>query len=270
MTNNKYICALTIAGSDPSGGAGIQADLKTFSALGCYGMSVLTALTAQNTQGVQAIAEITSDFVLAQLQSIFQDITIDALKIGMLHNEAIIKTIAEFFRNKAITIILDPVMTAKDGSCLLQPEAIAALKKYLLPCVTLITPNIPEATLLLQHEINTVKQMEHAAIELAENYQLPAVLIKGGHLKGAVSNDCLYFKTTEKIMWLEGVRVNTKNTHGTGCTLSTAITAFMAKGDDLETAATQAKAYVTAALQAGAAYQLGLGIGPVHHFYQWW
>lgn len=269
MTAKHYTTTLSIAGSDPGGGAGIQADLKTFSALGCYGMSVITALTAQNTQGVQAIETLPVAFVMQQLQSLFNDIDIQAIKIGMLSNHEIIETLARYLTHQPQPLIVDPVMTAKDGSQLLATNAITALKDYILPLTTLLTPNIPEAELLLGTSITTRLQMEQAAKSLAD-IGPAAVLIKGGHLTDTFSNDCLYTKVTRQLLWFDSPRINTVNTHGTGCTLSAAITAFIAKGKPLSEAVQQAKHYLYQAIQHGSHYHLGKGHGPVHHFYAWW
>ena len=264
-----YTTVLTIAGSDPGGGAGIQADLKTFAALGCYGLSVITALTAQNTQGVQGIQTIPESFVRLQLMSLWEDIPVTAAKIGMLHHSSMIKSIANFFTEHQCPLIIDPVMTAKDGSPLLKPEAITTFKKYLLPMATLLTPNLPEAEQLLERSINSFQEMEQAGKSISE-MGAEAVLIKGGHLKNAPSDDCLYIRTAKEIIWLDAPRINTQNNHGTGCTLSAAITAFLAQGIPLNQAVTQAKAYLSAALESGADYVLGHGHGPVHHFHQLW
>lgn len=267
---NQYISVLTIAGSDPSGGAGIQADMKTFSALGCYAMSVLTALTAQNTQGVAAVQAIPAEFVSAQIQAIFADIQVAAIKIGMLHNQQIITAVAEQLAKLSdIPVVLDPVMISKSGHTLLAENAVRQLKK-LFPHVALITPNIPEAELLLQQAIQTPEQMQVAAKKLC-NEGLNAVLIKGGHLKSAKNSaDLLYIKAEDKYYWFDKPWVNTTNTHGTGCTLSAAIAAYLAKDFDLVNAVEQAKDYLYHALLAGANYQLGKGCGPVQHFHQLW
>ncbi len=263
----QYCTTLTIAGSDCSGGAGIQADLKTFSALGCYGLSVITALTAQNTQGVQAIHPVPADFLKAQLDSVFQDIPVDALKIGMLHNVEAVETVAKRLRHyQATQVILDPVMISKNGSPLLQNVAIVALQKKLFPLTMLITPNIQEAETLLQVSIQNKKDIEHAAQQLCE--QGPAAtLVKGGHFTDTLeSNDCLYVKATDQLHWFTAPRINTRNTHGTGCTLSAAITAYLAKKHDLVPAISLAKKYLQQALIQGSEHTLGQGQGPVHHF----
>lgn len=264
----KYYTTLTIAGSDCSGGAGIQADLKTFAALGCYGLSVITALTAQNTQGIQDIYPVPSTFVKAQLNSVFQDIAIDALKLGMLHNAEIIDSITErLLHYKIKNIVLDPVMLAKDGSVLLQQNAFEVLQNKLFPLVTLLTPNIAEAELISQFPIRDRNDMEQAAKKIS--MQGPdAVLIKGGHLATTQeSYDCLYDKLTQKLHWFTAPRISTPNTHGTGCTLSAAITAYLAQKKDLFIAVEHAKKYITEALIHGQEYSLGKGHGPVDHFF---
>lgn len=263
-----YTTALSIAGSDCSGGAGIQADLKTFSALGCYGMSVITALTAQNTQGVQAIYPIPAEFIGQQLDSIFADIKVNAIKIGMLHAPEIIEIIArQLIQHPAIPLILDPVMLAKDGSHLLQTAAINTLRNKLFPLTTILTPNLPEAEILLQQKIMDRGNMEQAARELCAMGP-QAVLLKGGHLlEDQESADCLYIKQQNKYYWFSNKRVMTKHTHGTGCTLSAAITACLAQGKNLLDAVTAAKSYISAAILAGKDYQLGKGCGPVQHFF---
>lgn len=265
----NYTTALSIAGSDPSGGAGIQADIKTFSALGCYGMSVITALTAQNTQGVQGVHTAPAEFVELQLKSIFADIKVNATKTGMLHNAKVIDRVANFFKTHPSPLIIDPVIMAKDGSLLLETEALDALKAKLLPYAYLITPNLPEAELLLEYPIQNEAAMEQAARDLTD-LGAHAVLIKGGHLNDSESNDCLYIRKEQKLHWFNAKRINTRNTHGTGCTLSAAITALIAQNVPLYDAVAQAKAYLNAALIKGADYQLGLGYGPVHHFHSLW
>jgi hydroxymethylpyrimidine/phosphomethylpyrimidine kinase len=263
-----YQRVLTIAGSDSGGGAGIQADLKTIAANGCYGMSVITALTAQNTVGVTGIHAVPVEFVAAQMEAVLSDIGADAVKIGMLFSPELIRTVAETLRTYNVrTIILDPVMIAQSGDKLLQDEAIDALKKHLIPLACLITPNLPEASVLLGREIGTTGAIESAAVELAamgcEN-----VLIKGGHLESDASDDCLYLGPEQRMVILPGERIATRNNHGTGCTLSSAIASFIARGETIENAVHHAKEYITGAIRAGAAYTIGHGHGPVHHFYR--
>lgn len=261
-----YTRTLTIAGSDSGGGAGIQADLKTFTVLNCYGMSVITALTAQNTVGVQAVHAIPTDFIKAQIDSVLEDIGVDAVKIGMLHDVGTITVVAERLQYYAVKkIVLDPVMIAKDDSQLLQDTAIASLKN-LFPLITLLTPNIMEAEMLCQFAIYNRSDMQKAAKFLCQQ-GVAAVLVKGGHLSMESSSaDCLYIKKTDVFHWLESPRINTMNTHGTGCTLSAAITAFLAKGNDLLTAVGCAKHYIVQAIDQGKNYMLGNGHGPVKHF----
>ncbi len=257
---------LSIAGFDGSGGAGIQADLKTFSALGCYGMTVLTALPVQNTMGVQSCYEIPLEAIQAQLEAIFDDIIPDSIKIGMLFNSEIVTLVADFLKERAlnIPIVLDPVMVAKSGDNLLLPEAVVALKKYLLPLATIITPNLPEAETL----IGTTMEMQALAKQLL-NLGSQAILLKGGHQSGKDSND-LYMDHTGQEIWLSSPRINSKNTHGTGCTLSAAIAAYLAQGQPLIEACRLAKNYLSEALKAAQYSSVGHGHGPVHHFYDIW
>lgn len=269
MNAKTYARALTIAGSDSGGGAGIQADLKTFSALGCYGMSAITALTAQNTVAVTAIHPVPPAFIARQIDAVMEDIGVDAVKIGMLHNAEVIHAVAERLAHYNVSnIVLDPVMVAKSGDRLLQEEAVDALRQALIPLVTVITPNLPEAGVLLGQPLEDDTHFEEACRRLAE-LGPRAVLLKGGHLGGASSPDFLYVRG-EEMLQLQAERVETKNIHGTGCTLSSAIAAYLARGEDIAGAVRQAKEYITQALQEGAAYRLGRGHGPVHHFYRWW
>ena len=271
MTEEKRYCrVLTIAGSDSGGGAGIQADLKTIAANGCYGMSVITALTAQNTLGVSGIHAVPVDFVRAQLDAVLPDIGCDAVKIGMLFSAELIRTVAEGLRRHGVQrIVLDPVMVAQSGDKLVQDEAIDALKQYLIPHADLITPNLPEAAVLLGRDIGTAEEIRQAAVELA-GLGCGAVIIKGGHLPSGDCDDCLYLAAEKRMITFPGKRVATTNNHGTGCTLSSAIAANMAKGAAVEEAVRRAKEYITAAIAAGAAYKIGNGHGPVHHFHAFW
>ncbi len=264
---SKTPVALTIAGSDPSAGAGIQADLKTFSALGVYGATVITALTAQNTMGVSAVHVPPADFFRAQLTSVLNDLNVQAIKIGMLANESIIHTVAEVLEQIYTgPVILDPVMVATSGDRLLQPEAEKALKEVLLPKSDLLTPNLAEASCLLDKK--TAESNLEAQRQLDELLELgpAAVLLKGGHSKGEYAIDYLKQKGQE-VIELSTKRINTRNTHGTGCTLSAAICAYLVKGDDLEKAVRNAKSYLTNALQNADAFSIGTGAGPVHHFH---
>ncbi|MEX0840898.1 MAG: bifunctional hydroxymethylpyrimidine kinase/phosphomethylpyrimidine kinase [Xanthobacteraceae bacterium] len=261
--------AITIAGSDSSGGAGIQADLKTFSALGVYGASVITALTAQNTQGVTAIHDVPPQFIAAQIDAVFSDLNVSAVKIGMLSRpEAIEAVAAGLDRHKARNVVLDPVMIAASGDRLLAPEAVAVLRRLLIPRALVITPNLPEAAALLDAPLaRTEPEMREQAEKLLA-LGARAVLIKGGHAQGAESVDILV--EPGAVARLAAARIATQNTHGTGCTLSSAIAAGLAKGLDLAEAVREAKAYVTAAIAAADRLKIGHGHGPVHHFHGWW
>ena len=253
---------LTIAGSDCSGGAGIQADLKTFSAHGVYGMSVITAVTAQNTQGVFAVQDISSDVIAQQIEAIFDDIEVDGVKIGMVSQVQIIEVIAEKLRQYAPqTIILDPVMVSKSGYHLLNLEAEVNLIKELLPMAMIVTPNIPEAEVMTNKSISTLIQMEEAAKAIFQ-MGVKNILLKGGHLEND-SIDILY--DGREFSYFSSSRIATKNTHGTGCTLSSAITANLALGYKLDQAITLAKEYITIAIQHS--LSIGKGVGPTHHFY---
>lgn len=261
--------AVTIAGSDSGGGAGIQADLKTFSALGVYGASVITALTAQNTRGVTAIHEAPADFVRAEIDAVFSDLAVNAVKIGMLASPELIRTVAKGLRDYGQTrVVLDPVMVATSGDSLLKGEAVTTLREELFPLASLITPNLPEAGKLLGRTVGETRDdMLDAAREL-KSLGPKAVLVKGGHGTGAESTD-LYLDV-EGARWLTAPRHATHNTHGTGCTLSSAIAAGLAKGLDLVTAVAEGKAYVTDAIVAADRLEIGHGHGPVHHFHAWW
>ncbi|WP_300460662.1 bifunctional hydroxymethylpyrimidine kinase/phosphomethylpyrimidine kinase [Desulfobacula sp.] len=265
-----YFRALTIAGSDSGGGAGIQADLKTFSALGCFGMSAITALTAQNTRVVTGIFPAPPEFIGRQIDAVMDDIGVDAVKIGMLHSPEVIEVVAQKLADwHCPNIVVDPVMISKSGDKLLRDDAVQALKERLLPLATIITPNLPEASVLLGRPVETIEEMPGAARDLAA-FGSASVLVKGGHLTGGSSCDLLYQKTPDTLTELFGDRINTPNSHGTGCTLSSAIAANLAKGISLAVAVKNAKAYIIGALSAGAAYQTGKGHGPVHHFYDLW
>ncbi len=268
MNHRVYHRVLTIAGSDSGGGAGIQADLKTIAANGCYGASVITALTAQNTLGVTAIHAVPVDFVTAQMDAVLSDIGADAVKIGMLFSPELIRAVAHgLIKHGVRTIVLDPVMVAQSGDKLLQDEAIDALKTELIPLATLITPNLPEASVLLGREIDTAEAAGDAAVALTA-LGCANVLVKGGHLESGDSDDCLYLGVEGRLVRLRGERFPTRNNHGTGCTLSSAIASGLAKGEDVETAVRHAKDYISAAIRAGAAYVIGAGHGPVHHFHR--
>jgi hydroxymethylpyrimidine/phosphomethylpyrimidine kinase len=266
----SYFRALTIAGSDSGGGAGIQADLKTFSALGCFGMSAITALTAQNTKVVTGIFPVPPEFIGQQMDAVLSDIGTDGVKIGMLHSPDVIEMVAKkLVQWNCPNIVLDPVMVSKSGDNLLQSDAVQALKTILIPKVLIITPNLPEASVLLDRKVETLEDMSLAARDLA-TLGCPNVLLKGGHLSHGDSCDVLYQKDTDTMTKLMGTRIDTPNSHGTGCTLSSAICANLARGVALKTAVENAKAYITGALTAGAGYTTGKGHGPVKHFYDLW
>jgi hydroxymethylpyrimidine/phosphomethylpyrimidine kinase len=257
---------LTIAGSDSSGGAGIQADIKAISATGGYAASVITALTAQNTVGVDGIFAVPAEFVSLQLDSVFSDINFLAIKIGMLYSPQIIFAVAERLKKwHAKNVVLDPVMVAKSGHKLITDEALTALKEKIFPLAYLITPNLKEAEVLLHSSITTHEQMEKAAQELAEIYHTN-ILVKGGHLTSAHADDVLFCYASKKIHWFSRSRIISKNTHGTGCTFSAAIASYLAQGNDLFNAITKAKDYLTTALTMGSRYTLGKGHGPIGHF----
>jgi hydroxymethylpyrimidine/phosphomethylpyrimidine kinase len=261
--------ALTIATSDSSGGAGIQADLKTFSALGVYGASVLVALTAQNTRGVTAIHNTTPDFVAEQMDAVFDDLAIGGVKIGMLSIAPLIRAVADGLgRHRAANVVLDPVMVAASGARLLTEDAVEPLKRELLPKVLLVTPNLPEAAALLGGPMATdeagMAEQGRRILELGPR----AVLVKGGHGEGPESVDLLV--DAAGVRRFSAPRVNTRNTHGTGCTLSAAIAAGLAKGLSLDESVGAAKTYLSAALAAADTLEIGSGHGPVHHFHAIW
>lgn len=266
--------ALTIAGSDSGGGAGIQADLKAFSALGAYGASVITALTAQNTRAVTDIHAVPPAFIREQFEAVWSDIEVTAIKIGMLATPDVIDVVAECIetasRDKPVPVVLDPVMIAKSGDKLLADNAINTLRQRLMPLATVLTPNLPEAAVLLDSEIaHDEPTMEHQGRQLlalgCEN-----VLIKGGHLAADAPRSTDYLVQVGSILPLPADRVFTTNTHGTGCTLSSSIAARLAHGDNVETAVRTAKRYVTEAIAAADTLKVGQGHGPVHHFHKFW
>ncbi|UCZ74431.1 bifunctional hydroxymethylpyrimidine kinase/phosphomethylpyrimidine kinase [Dickeya zeae] len=266
----KRINALTIAGTDPSGGAGIQADLKTFSALGAYGTSVITALVAQNTRGVQSVYRIEPTFVGAQLDSVLSDVRIDSAKIGMLAQTDIVETVADrLLRYPVPYVVLDTVMLAKSGDPLLAAEAVEAVRQLLLPRVSLITPNLPEAAALLQctpaDDEYGMRQQGEALLAMG----CQAVLMKGGHLSDRESPDWLFMPHAEPVR-SSTPRVNTRHTHGTGCTLSAALAALRPRYDNWLDTLSAARAYLQGALEQADSLEVGHGIGPVHHFHRWW
>ena len=261
--------AVTIAGSDSGGGAGVQADLKTFSALGVYGASVIAALTAQNTKGVTAIHQVPPAFLAAQMDAVFSDLAVGAVKIGMLGNVAAILAVAAGLeRHNQTNVVLDPVMAATSGHRLLAADAIDALRTELLPRARVITPNLPEAAALLDApqaaDENEMLAQADRLIALGAN----AVVMKGGHARGAESIDLLV--TATAAIRVIGARVATRNTHGTGCTLSAAIAAGLARARGLTEAVRDAKEYVNAAIGGADRLSIGNGPGPVHHFFRWW
>lgn len=263
--------ALTIAGSDSGGGAGIQADIKTFSALGVYGASVITAVTAQNTRAVTAVQDIDPEIITAQIDAVFDDLNISAVKIGMLSNAVTIKAVAKALSKTDCPIILDPVMIAKSGDALLADNAVAALREHLLPGASLLTPNLPEATRMLEQSpdfmaMNTRAMEEQGAALMALGPK--AVLMKGGHGETDTCVDVLLSESPP--VHFTAPRLQTKNTHGTGCTLSSAITAHLALGHPLASAIERSHRYLHNAIKAADSLSVGSGHGPVHHFHQLW
>jgi hydroxymethylpyrimidine/phosphomethylpyrimidine kinase len=261
--------AVTIAGSDSGGGAGIQADLKTFSALGVYGASVLTALTAQNTLGVTAVHDVPDDFIRAQIDAVFSDLDVGAVKVGMLSQPHIIETVAAGLEAwRGAPVVLDPVMVAASGDPLIADAAVGTLTGALIPNVDLITPNLHEAARLLACDVAVDAPGMEAQADQLMALGAKAVLLKGGHGSGPEANDFLL--TDEGGRWFSAPRHETDNTHGTGCTLSSAIAAGLARGQPLEEAVGAAKAYVSAAIAAADDLEIGAGHGPVHHFHAFW
>ena len=268
--NNKNTpIAITIAGSDSGGGAGIQADLKSFSALGVYGGTVITALTAQNTTGVQGIHAVPTDFVAQQMDSVYDDLYVDATKIGMLAHSEIIETVASNLTAKgAKNIVVDPVMVAESGDPLLETSAVDTLKSTLFPIAHCITPNLHEAAHILNKDIATTLDDMQSQAEQIIKLGCDAVLIKGGHFAGEDATDVLL--TADGFEHFSAPRFQTKNTHGTGCSLSSAITAHLARGYDLQKSVNYSKTWLTNAIKNADALSIGHGYGPVHHFHQFW
>ncbi|CAM4048535.1 bifunctional hydroxymethylpyrimidine kinase/phosphomethylpyrimidine kinase [Bordetella tumulicola] len=265
--------ALSIAGVDPSGGAGVLADIKAMSALGAYGCAVIAALTAQNTQGVTAISPVPPEFVGQQIDTLFADVRIDAVKIGMLGQQPVTLVVAEKLAKwRPAHVVLDPVMVAKSGDHLLERNAVGALREALLPQATLLTPNLPEAGVLLdERPVETVKEMRRVAERLRNTMAYSGqrwVLLKGGHLPGNDTIDLLH--DGDRMIELPGQRIETRNTHGTGCTLSAALAALLPQIDDVPEVARRAKAYLAEALRHADRLQVGSGHGPTHHFHAWW
>ena len=267
MNSKKtYPVVLSIAGSDSSGGAGIQADLKTFSALGVYGTTAITAITAQNTLGVHSQLALTPEIVYEQIIAVIDDIHPQVIKIGMLSNTEIVTAVADALGKYSIPIILDPVIVSSSGHRLLSIDAIDAIKERLLPMATLLTPNIPEMIALTNMPLASDDEKMRAALWLM-NYGINAILLKGGHEDGEIKRDILYIKSKDEIhiSYLSSPTIQTKNIHGTGCTLSSAIAAFIARGLSLEEAIAKAKEYITDAIRHGADIEIGKGYGPVNH-----
>ena len=267
----KYNTVLTIAGSDSGGGAGIQADIKTISANGCFAMSAITAITAQNTVTVTDIHPIPTSTLIAQIDAVMSDLEADAVKIGMLHNSETIIAVAETLKSYNIrNIVLDPVMISTSGKKLLEDEAINTLKEVLIPMAKIITPNIPEAELLLNTSIKNQADLPAFAKELSQRFNNISVLLKAGHLTEDELGDVFYNAENAEIITLKSQRIYTKNTHGTGCTLSAALASQLALGKDMNTAVIEAKNYINEAIIAGKDYEIGKGNGPVKHFYKYW
>ena len=267
MKLKEYKKVMTIAGSDPSGGAGVQADIKTISACGCYASSAIAALVDENTMGVYGVLPVPVEFVAAQIHSILDDVGTDAVKIGMLHSTELIRTVKLTLDEypEIQDIVLDPVMVATSGDHLLEEEAVATLRDVLIPKSRIITPNIPEAEILLGHKIGSQDELPDAAVELSRFGA--SVMLKAGHLYDEKLVDVFYNAETQETIYLESKRIDTINTHGTGCTLSSAIASFLAKGNTLNDSVKLAKEYISKAIESGANYKIGKGHGPVNHFY---
>ena len=269
MSLSKIPNLLTIAGTDPTGGAGIQADLKAFSALGAYGMSVITALVAQNTRGVDFVHAVPADFVAAQIDSVFSDVRVDALKIGMVHTADVAAIVVDRLqRYEATNIVLDPVMVAKSGDRLLDDAAIETVRDQLLPLARVVTPNLPEAGVLLGRDTPMALDAMYDAVRALHDLGPSHVLLKGGHLEGTTSSDLLF--DGKDVIELKANRIATKNTHGTGCTLSAAIAALLPRHSSVEDAVKEAKRYITDAIRESGQLDVGHGHGPVHHFHTLW
>lgn len=263
----KYNSVLTIAGSDSGGGAGIQADIKAISAMGCYAASAITAVTAQNTMGVVAIHAVPLCTISQQIDAVLSDISIDVIKIGMLHSAEVVQLVADKVEQYGITnIVLDPVMVSTSGHKLLEDDAIEIMKRRLLPLVRVITPNIPEAEILAGQSINGEQDFDAVARRLSADYSA-SVLLKAGHLSGETLVDYLFNAEDGSMTLLPSKRVDTPNTHGTGCTLSSALAAALARGETLTEATRSAKRYIEQAIVSGAKYEIGHGHGPVNHFF---
>lgn len=265
--SKKYNVVLSVAGSDPSGGAGIQADIKTISALGCYAATAVTSVVNENTVGVYGVHDIPVEFVIGQVNSVLDDLEVNAVKIGMLHSPELASALADVLRERKVgNVVLDPVMVATSGDSLMLDETVDVLKRELAPLASVMTPNIPEAERLLGgRTIKSADDMKVAAADLTELGC--SVLLKGGHLEGDVMIDVLCNTQTQERLELPADRIKTQNTHGTGCTLSSAIAAHLARGKRLTSAVVAAKEYMNSAIVAGAKYTIGKGHGPVCHFF---
>lgn len=261
----RYVTVLSVAGSDCSGGAGLQADIKTVSALRCYAASAVTAVTAQNSRGVRSVLPVPAEMVRAQLEAVADDLEIDAVKIGMLAREDVIAAVADFLETRRLPVVLDPVLVSSSGFPLLEPTAVDLLCARLLPLATLVTPNLPESELMAGMEAIGRGQMEEAGRKIVAK-GCRAALVKGGHLKGTDMTDVLV-DSEGGVSVFQADKVETKNTHGTGCALSSAIAAYLARGFALKQAVERAKAYVRAALSAGKDVNAGKGHGPMDHFF---
>lgn len=263
----KYFRVLTIAGSDSGGGAGIQADIKAISAMGCYAASAITAVTVQNTLGVQAVHPVPLDILEGQIEAVLSDIGTDAIKIGMLHSADVVNLVADMLETYRIkNVVLDPVMVSTSGHILIEENAVEVIKARLIPLARVITPNIPEAEILAGCRIACQADFDETARKLSDDSKV-SVLLKAGHLDGESLVDYFYNAEDDTMTRLPSERIRTRNTHGTGCTLSSAFAAALAKGEDLTCAARSAKAYIEQAIISGADYEIGSGHGPVNHFY---
>lgn len=264
----QYSKVLTIAGSDSGGGAGIQADIKAISATGSYAASAITAVTVQNTLGVKDVFPIPPATISAQIETVLEDIGADAVKIGMLHSSEVILAVRKSLERFGVrNIVLDPVMVSTSGHRLIEEEAIATLKEALIPYARVITPNIPEAEILAGEDITSQDQLPHIARKLSLGGKV-SVLMKAGHLSEDKLVDCFYNAETDSVIELESQRVYSPNTHGTGCTLSSAFASYLAQGLGLDDAARAAKNYIARAIESGADYSIGHGHGPVDHFWK--
>lgn len=263
----RYFRVLTIAGSDSGGGAGIQADIKAISAMGCYAASAITAVTVQNTLGVQAVHPVPLDILEGQIEAVLSDIGTDAIKIGMLHSADVVNLVADMLEKYRIkNVVLDPVMVSTSGHRLIEENAVEVIKARLIPLARVITPNIPEAEILAGCRIACQADFDETARNLSDDSKV-SVLLKAGHLDGESLVDYFYNAEDDTMTRLPSERIRTRNTHGTGCTLSSAFAAALAKGEDLTCAARSAKAYIEQAIISGADYEIGSGHGPVNHFY---